>query len=70
MSFEMYVSGKTDLTLDEERRYIERGLAKLETEQKVLVQELHDIGQACDQLRERLQEIAEKGTDSTMNKTD
>ena len=70
MSFEIYHDGKKVISLDQERRFIERGLIHLESEQQVLLEELSDIGKASDELRQRLQEIAREGTDSTMNKAD
>ena len=70
MTFEIYHDGTKVMSLDAERRFIERGLLHLEREQHVLLEELSDIGKASDELRVRLQEIEEKGADSTMNKAD
>ena len=70
MSFEIYHDGTKVMSLDQERRFIERGLIHLEREQQVLLEELSDIGKASDELRERLQEIAREGATSTMRETD
>jgi len=70
MSFEIYHDGVKVMSLDEETRFIERGLIHLEREQRVLLEELSDIGKASDELRERLQEIAREGATSTMQETD
>jgi hypothetical protein len=70
MSFEIYHDGKKVISLDQERRFIERGLIHLESEQQVLLEELSDIGKASDELRQRLQEIAQEGATSTMQEPD
>jgi len=57
MSFEIYHDGKKVMSLDEETRFIERGLIHLESEKRVLLEELSDIGKASDELRQRLQEL-------------
>ena len=70
MSFEIYHDGTKVMSLDEEVRYIKRALTDLELDKKELLEEIQDINLACGELRQRLQEIAEKGAANTMQEPD